>query len=132
MAITTPKNLTKKRHKIFPFWPPNQNFWLTPVGKRTKIWANNLIRFGQNQNLASQKTLDLLRLWLDACLRTCCGVFDCFKDVLFDFENSENQTTYPYKNNQIRRILSNMHPTKMRLQMFNPGLCGYLYLSRDL
>jgi len=26
------------------------------------IWAN-LIRFGQNQNLASPKTSDLLRLW---------------------------------------------------------------------
>jgi len=28
----------------------------------TKIWVN-LIRFGQNQNLASLKTLDFLRLW---------------------------------------------------------------------
>jgi len=27
-----------------------------------KIWAN-LIRFGQNQNLASRKTFDLLRHW---------------------------------------------------------------------
>jgi len=30
--------------------------------KVIKIWAN-LIRFGQNRNHASPKTLDLLRLW---------------------------------------------------------------------
>jgi len=35
---------------------------LACLGKRNKIWAN-LIRFAQNQNLASPKTLDLLRLW---------------------------------------------------------------------
>jgi len=28
-----------------------------------KVWAN-LIKFGQNQNLASPKTSDLLRLWI--------------------------------------------------------------------
>jgi len=31
--------------------------------KVIKIWAN-LIRFGQNQNLASPKTLNFLRLWV--------------------------------------------------------------------
>jgi len=35
--------------------------------KGIEIWTN-LIRFGQNQNLASPKTFDLLRLWVIVCI----------------------------------------------------------------
>jgi len=44
---------------------PLGNFFGKIWVKVIKIWAN-LIRFGQNQNLASPKTFDLLRLWTRA------------------------------------------------------------------
>jgi len=40
--------------------------------KVNKIWAN-LIRFGQNQSLASPKTLDLLRICLNTPRKPCLG-----------------------------------------------------------
>jgi len=55
--------------EVWAIWTKFGRKELTNLGKIwekvIKIWAN-LIGFGQNQNLASPKTLDFLRLWRQA------------------------------------------------------------------
>jgi len=40
IIIPSPKNVTKQRHKIFPFWGPNQNFWLRQCNIECRILSN--------------------------------------------------------------------------------------------
>jgi len=63
-----------------------------------KIWKKvfkivaNLIRFGQNQNLASSKTFDLLRLWRKALKSEKQSISDGYVSNLYvtHFTNKSN------------------------------------------